>query len=100
MQFLLANFAEIVESIQARRIRVKLSIADQRSEGKKSIKYKEIGAPAKLVPAALFTAPALFTILCTIHHAARSCFLRCALFAFVLGFFHFILVIAFGFGFF
>ena len=59
----LANYAEIVESIQARRIRVKLSIVDQRPEGKKRRKYKEIGAPAKLVPVALCTTPALFHLL-------------------------------------
>ena len=42
-----------------------------------------------MVPAALFPTPALFTIMRTIHPAARSCFLRCALFAFVFGFFQF-----------
>ena len=61
--FLLANYVEIIESIQARRIQVKLSITDQRPEGNKRRNYKEIGAPAKLVPAALCTAPALFLLL-------------------------------------
>ena len=35
---------KIVESIQAQRIRVKLSIADKRPEGKKSRKCKKSGA--------------------------------------------------------
>ena len=78
MQFLLANYAEIVESIQARRIRVKLSITYQRPKGKKSRKCKEIKAaiwqaakfsqvaklqPADTVPAssALFHIQPLFS---------------------------------------
>ena len=42
--------------IQARRIRVKLSIADQRPEGKKSKKCKENGALRNWLPTTLFTA--------------------------------------------
>ena len=42
-----AIYAKIVESIQARRIRVELNIADQKPEGKKSRKYMEIGACRK-----------------------------------------------------
>ena len=36
LQFLRADYAEIVKSIQARRILIKLGISNQRSEGKKS----------------------------------------------------------------
>ena len=62
LQFLQAIYAKIVESIQARRIRVKLSIADQRPEGKKSRKCQEIEAAGKISQPAKFSQVALFTI--------------------------------------
>ena len=52
-----------------------------RSQRERRAKSEENGALRNLHPAALFTSPA------TVHPAARSCFLRCALFAFVFGFF-------------
>ena len=45
--FLQAIYAKIVELIQARRIRVKISIAYQRPEGKKSRKCKERGVESR-----------------------------------------------------
>ena len=51
---------KIVESIQARRIRVKLSIADQRPEGKKSRKCQEIGAAVNLVGGVISAQKVLF----------------------------------------
>ena len=53
---------KIVESIQARIIRVKLSIADQRLEGKKSRKCQEIGDAGKISQAAKFSQVALFIL--------------------------------------
>ena len=55
LQFLQAIYAKIVESIQVRRIRVKLSIADQRPKGKKSRKCQEIGAVGNLAGCEIFT---------------------------------------------
>ena len=49
-----AIYAKIVESIQVRRIRVELSIADQKPEGKKSRKCMEIRACGKFGKAAKF----------------------------------------------
>ena len=60
---------KIVESIQARRIRVKLSIADQRPEGKKSKKCKEIGVAGKISQHAKFSQVALF-IMRKFHYTA------------------------------
>ena len=88
---------KLLRSIQARRTRVKLSIVDQRPEGKKRRKYKEIGAPAKLVPAALFTAPALFILAAPCSPAFHAFVVFVAIF-FVSS--HFVLVIAFSFNFF
>ena len=62
---------KIVESIQARKIRVKLSIANQIPEGKKSIKCQEIGATGNLVGCEILTGctvhPAKFASCSTIH---------------------------------
>ena len=70
LQFLQAIYAKIVESMQAQRIRAKLSIADQRPEGKKSKKCKEIGAVRNLAGCEFFAG-------CTVHPEKFS---SCALF--------------------
>ena len=94
LQFLRANHANIVESIQARRILVKLNIADQRSEGKKSKNVKKNTTAGKLLLEALFPAPALFLLLPVPAFHATPCLLL------LLVFFHFTPVITFRFWFF
>ena len=63
LHFLLANYAGIVESIQARRIQIKLNIADQRSEGKEEKNVKKNTTAGKLLLRALFLPPS------TVHPA-------------------------------
>ena len=91
-----AIYAKIVESIQARRIRVELSIADHKPKGKKSIKCMEIRACRKFGRVAKFSQPAKFRRLrifatceckisfmfATVHHAAL--FMSLALFTILL----------------
>ena len=76
LQFLQAIYAKIVESIQARRIRAKLSIANQRPERKKSRKCQEIRAARNLAGCEIFVACKIFAG-CTIHSAKFS---SCTLF--------------------
>ena len=57
LQFLRANHAKIIESIQTRRTRVELIVADQIPEGKKS-KSKEKWSTARMLP------------MRTVHHAS------------------------------
>ena len=51
---------QVVESIQARRIRVELSIADQKPEGKNSRKCKEIGSLQEFCRVAKISQPVEF----------------------------------------
>ena len=100
-----AIYAKIVELIQARRIRVELSIADHKPKGKKSRKCMEIGACRKFGKAAKFLQPAKFRRLrnflldATVHHAAL--FMSPALFTILLfdvltPFCHFLVFFLFG----
>ena len=93
MQWLQDIYAKIIESIQARRIRVKLNIADSRLEGKKSRKCQEIGVAgkisqlAKFLQAVKFLYPIKFSqialfILQNFHHA--TLFMSPALFTILL----------------
>ena len=83
-----AIYTKIVESIQARRIRVDLSIAYQKLEEKKSRKRMEIGACKKFGRAAKFSQSTKFRRLriflptTTVHHAAL--FMSLALFTILL----------------
>ena len=64
-----AIYAKIVKSIQAQRIRVKLSIADQRLKGKKRSKCQEIGAAGNLVGCEIASYLSLFMA----HATVPSC---------------------------
>ena len=70
------SMPKIVESIQAQRIRVKLSITDQRPEGKKSRKCHEIRATINLAACENFTAYEIFAG-CTVHPAKFASCVHC-----------------------
>ena len=89
-----ANYAKIVESIQARRIQVKLSIADQRPKERIAENRRKWSIIGMLFLRALCILPALFILLPIPAFYAVPCLHLFLVFS------HFILVIAFRFWFF